>query len=404
MRIEKENCTGCGACAAVCPKGSIVQKTDDLGFFYPEIRGECVHCGACDRVCPALQISEGNKENLYHPMRSYIGVHKKQDVIMSCSSGGAFPAIVTAFFGEQGGTLFAASFDDNWHLFHRAYKVGRDEYEQAKKSKYIQSDIWQCYAEVEKLLNRKEKVLFVGTPCQVAGLHTFLKKEYSNFLSVDLICNGVASPRFLQTHINMMSKKRKKKVADYCFRAKKPDATGRWDVMQYRITYSDESTETSDLFNNLFHRIYQKRLFYRASCYQCPYKQSNRPGDITIGDWWEPHGGNTNYQKGASVLLLNTSKALLILKGLHQLMRLQSVEYTKIIKQQPALRKPQTLNNTPQMSMVNEKQIQKQMMRCSVLPLQKFILHSIKIILPGCLVLLIDTVKANIIKNNNKGE
>lgn len=216
---DKKNCCACGACMNVCPKDAIRMEEDEYGFLYPQIdETKCVQCGACKKVC-AYQ----NEQVKNAPIKCYAAVNKNKSELMKSASGGIFAAMATSVL-KEGGVVFGAALDfedGHAHPHHVAVRELSQLY-RLQGSKYVQSAIENTYMEAKKELDSGKKVLFSGTPCQIAGLYGYLRKEYENLCTVDVICHGVPSARMFDDFLQNETKKRNaKSVKNYIFRDKK---------------------------------------------------------------------------------------------------------------------------------------------------------------------------------------
>lgn len=192
---EKKDCCGCWACVQRCPKHCITMKEDSEGFLYPEVdQSSCIDCGLCEKVCPVI-----NREEARRPLESLAAINPDEKVRMASSSGGVFTLLATQVLAE-GGVVFGARFNDRWEVVH---DVAEDAESLAalRESKYVQSRIGDSFARAERYLKSGRKVLFTGTPCQIAGLRRFLRKEYDGLLAVDFICHGVPSPGVFRQYL-----------------------------------------------------------------------------------------------------------------------------------------------------------------------------------------------------------
>jgi coenzyme F420-reducing hydrogenase beta subunit len=186
--IDKQACCGCGACAQKCPTGCIIMQEDTEGFLYPEIdKKSCVGCKVCEEVCPSVHPKEPRT-----PLRVYAAKNKDEAVRLESSSGGIFTVLAEKIIDRKG-VVFGARFNEDWEVIH-SYVETKEKLSVFRGSKYVQSRIGESYKQAEEFLKAGRFVLFSGTPCQIAGLKLFLKKEYENLVTVDLICHGVPSP------------------------------------------------------------------------------------------------------------------------------------------------------------------------------------------------------------------
>ena len=211
--LEKQDCSGCTACVNACPKQCIVMKPDDEGFFYPEIdKSACIECGVCEKVCPFDKPKYENTE-IQDVYACYIKEAKQRQ---RSTSGGLFYAIAKWVI-EHGGIVYGAAFDDNFKLRH----IGVDnlqDLEQLRGSKYLQSYLGDCYAEIKDYLKNGRWVYFVGCGCQVAGLNAFLRKKYDTLITSDLVCHGAPSQLMFDWHLDYLRRKEKGEITSYTFR------------------------------------------------------------------------------------------------------------------------------------------------------------------------------------------
>lgn len=313
MIIEKHKCTGCGVCSASCPVHCIKMKRDVEGFMYPTITDKCIHCGKCKKVCP-----QKNKptSNLYH-QNAFAACSRNKIVWKRSSSGGAFSEICYAFGDEN--SLFVGA---TWDKFY-VHQIGVNGFANLKKlckSKYIASDFnKETFEAIKVHLLEGKKVVFCGTPCQVAAIKSFLGKEDEHLLLIDLICHGVGSPLVFQTCIEHLEKQFSKKIASYEFRSKRKIYEG--DHLQ-KITFVDNSEVY--LINDPFIQLFISQNCLRSSCGKnCIYRNGNRQGDLTIGDFKGlssvfPHlsGNKQNF----STIVVNSEKGNSIMSKLKESM------------------------------------------------------------------------------------
>ncbi|MBS4760482.1 MAG: polysaccharide pyruvyl transferase family protein [Clostridium sp.] len=299
---ECTNCTGCGACLCVCPVDAISMKESESGFLYPEIdEQKCTDCGLCKARCPILSYDSLIKSEC----RLCYAASASDEIRKNSSSGGVFSVLAEQII-KQHGYVCAAAFDENFILEH---KITNDLNELGKfrGSKYLQSKAYVTYIQIEKLLKDKKKVLFVGTPCQVAGLKAFLKTDYETLFSVDIICHGVPSNKiflkYLQEEISDVSN-----LKSFNFRDKK-DCWNSELILSYELKNKDEKNYIKAKKSSYMCAFLQN-LSLRKSCNSCPFTNTHRVSDITIGDFWgyKKDKRLKNDSKGLSVILLNSEK------------------------------------------------------------------------------------------------
>lgn len=193
--LDKKDCCGCASCAQVCPKQCISMNEDCEGFLYPKVDSAvCVDCGLCEKVCPVI-----NKGYTIVPLATYAAKNKDEKIRYKSSSGGVFTLIAEQILAD-GGVVFGARFNENWEVIHD-YAETVEGLEAFRGSKYVQSVIGDNYKYAKQFLLEGRNVLFSGTPCQIAGLKKFLRKEYENLLTVEVVCHGVPSPKVWRDYL-----------------------------------------------------------------------------------------------------------------------------------------------------------------------------------------------------------
>ena len=295
-----DSCTACSACQSICHKHAITMITDDEGFQYPYINEDsCVECGLCIKTCPA------NKEldvTSSYPQQPYLAWINDDEVRLDSSSGGIFTALAR-YVISQGGVVCGAAYDDDMTVRHRIVDNENDLIH-LRGSKYVQSITEGIFSDIKVYLNKGVMVYFVGTPCQVAGLKSFLKKKYDNLLTSDLICHGVPSGNLFKEQIKYFERKVGKKIVDVKFRAKKRFGQG-YDIQIITNTGANKffCAELVPYFNGFW-----KNITLRESCYKCQYASLHREGDITLADFWlvKKCFPDVRTSKGTSLVFVNS--------------------------------------------------------------------------------------------------
>jgi coenzyme F420-reducing hydrogenase beta subunit len=310
---DRFKCTGCSACYNVCSHDAIIMAPDKEGFLIPNINDElCIECGLCTNSCPVL--TEKNRVCLDKPS-VYAAYIKDEEIRKSSSSGGLFSAIAKVFFENTSvkSYVVAASFDEHLVLRHTVAS-SIDEIICMRGSKYVQSNIGLLYRQVKERLKEGAKVLFVGTPCQVAGIKSFLGKDIEKLYTVDLICHGTPSPALFDKYLQKVGIDQKKKFKDYFFR----DFKSSVYFISSAITEKGKRQKVS-ISNHSYITAYLKGWIHRESCYKCKFSKMPRQGDCTIGDFWGILSGkvpfNGNSQNGVSIVLTSTEKGKQILES-----------------------------------------------------------------------------------------
>lgn len=333
---DKKDCCGCSACVQKCPKQCISLKEDNEGFLYPVVDKEnCIDCGLCEKVCPVLHQNEPRK-----PLIVFAAINKNEEIRRESSSGGIFTLIAEKII-DEGGVVFGARFDKNWEVKHD-YTETIEGLAPFRGSKYVQSRIENNFKKAEIFLKQGRKVLFSGTPCQIAGLKRFLRKDYDNLLTIDVICHGVPSPGVWRKYLSeiicakrddgknlfSLSLNEMPLIKDISFR----DKTNGWKKFGFKIHYvtsaatqnmvSKSTIEDASILEfyrkNVYMKAFLKDIVLRPSCYTCPSREGKCYSDLTIGDFWsiDLYCQEMNDDKGVSLLLVNSNKGMSIIQYL----------------------------------------------------------------------------------------
>lgn len=361
---HKQDCCGCSACVQRCPKQCISLHEDSEGFLYPEVDAtRCIECGLCEKVCPII-----HQAYVRMPLGVYAAKNPDEIVRMQSSSGGIFTMLAERIISE-GGVVFGAGFDERWEVVH-SYVETKEALAKFRGSKYVQSKIGSTFQQAESFLKNGRKVLFSGTPCQIAGLKKYLRKEYDNLLAVDFICHGVPSPgvfrTYLQEEINQAFARQgdgKNSVLHPCiplvtesngleghgmeiqsiaFR----DKRNGWKKYGFALALSKASAagekntvllSYKPLNKDLFMRGFLRDLYLRPSCYACPAKALKSESDLTLGDWWGIASimPEIDDDKGISAVTANTAKGAEALHAIRA--ELHAVSYDDLTLRNPAM-------------------------------------------------------------------
>ena len=330
MDFDLNTCSACMACMNVCPKDAITVIESNEGFILPHIIEEkCIHCGLCEVVCDFRKT-----EHLGNDMRrTFSFVHSDKSVVEKSSSGGAFTALSDAIL-EKNGVVVGVTYDHKFNVAH-AFAVDREGRDRMRGSKYVQSNPGLLYREIRnKLL--QHSVLFVGTPCQCAGLKSYLKKDYDNLFVVDFLCHGVPSNKMFKEHIAFIEKKHKGRTVDYSFRTKRYGWNSSANVITFAELFQSwnsyakkqsHTDEDASWITQAFLTFFATNLSLRPSCFYCPYRNTHRPSDITIGDFWQIEYLTGKKDKdGVSFVTVNSPKGEALFAEAAKDMRMK--EYT----------------------------------------------------------------------------
>lgn len=327
---HKHDCCGCSACSQRCPKHCILMQMDGEGFLYPQVdSSKCVDCHLCEKVCPVI-----NQYEARTPLNVYAAKNSDDEVRCQSSSGGIFTLLAEQTI-KDGGVVFGACWDKDWKVKHD-YVENISNLQKSRSSKYLQSVIGDSYLKTEQFLKTGRKVMFTGTPCQIAGLKHFLRKEYDNLLAVEVICHSVPSPgvwqQYLTTRLHAL-KWEKSDIRNISFRDKK---TG-WKTYSFVIENENGNILTELSSKNAFMRGFLADLYTRPSCHACPAKQLRSGSDITLGDFWgiESLKPEIDDDKGVSAIIVNSDKGKQVLHNIN--VELYEVSYNELTTRNPAL-------------------------------------------------------------------
>lgn len=319
---EKENCCGCGACMNVCPKKAISMQEDEYGFLYPQIDADlCVKCGACQRVCNFQY-----KEEINTPVQTFAACAKSDSIRKRSASGGAFASLANKTLAMNG-IVFGAAFDESWKVCHTSIE-SEEKLHKLQGSKYVQSDVGTTYQQVKELLKEGRRVLYSGTPCQIAGLYGFLGKDNENLLTVDLICHGVPNQRILQDYLKSFGE-----TEYFTFR----DKSLGWGINGKVAVRGSKKSRKLWQSASPYLYYFSQGFIYRDSCYKCKYTCQHRPADITLGDYWGIEKQHPEYldkdgfdtRKGISVMIANTKKGAEAIQSTTQFLYIKESTFEK---------------------------------------------------------------------------
>ena len=318
---DKTLCCGCSACAMKCPKHCITMQADSEGFLYPVVNeAECIDCGLCEKVCHELHPYDERK-----PLNVYAAINKDEQVRMNSSSGGMFYLLAEKTISE-GGVVFGARFDEDWQVVID-YAESMEAVKPFMGSKYVQARTATAYRDAETFLKQGRKVLFSGSPCQIAGLHHFLRKNYDNLTTVDFVCHGVPSPKVWQRYLDEVVTLGIRAINDVKFRNK----GNGWKKFNFVLSYNHDSKSyslSSWHQQNHYMRAFLSDMILRPSCHDCRAKQGSSHSDITIADFWgiDREIPDMDDDKGTGLVLVNTEKGRQALDWSKVTMKESSIE------------------------------------------------------------------------------
>lgn len=329
---DKASCCGCEACVQACVLNCITMKTDAEGFWYPAVdEARCVNCGACDKACPILNPTESPEGVSVYAVRC-----ADMDIRKASSSGGVFSLLAESIL-EDGGVVFGAAFGEGFSVFHTLAR-NTQELAALRGSKYLQSSIGDTYQQAKHLLKSGTPVLFTGTPCQIAGLKTYLGKEYENLHTADILCHGVPSPEVWKKYLQDQEVKQDSKIEAVSFRNK---ADG-WHRYSLALLFQNKEVYNSVYFEDQFMKLFLADICLRPSCHDCKFRESRSGADLTIGDAWgiEQWMPEMDDDRGTSVVFVNTDKGFRMLMACKNKAEIREADADKVIACNAVYRKP----------------------------------------------------------------
>lgn len=333
---NKQECSGCTACSFVCTHNAITMEPDKLGFLYPHIDNEkCIDCGLCVKKCEFKE-DYSVYDNFEAPI-IYGGRLKDASALAASQSGGAAFAICECFI-KYGGIVYGVVFDDNFHVIHT--KVDKvEELAKLKGSKYVQSYLGDTFQQVRDNLMSNEKVLFVGTACQVAGLKSYIPQKYHTKLyTIDILCHACPSPNLWESYLQHIQKTNKGKIVTANMRNKKYGWRSFHET--YQLSNGKEIKRESYIF------LFFHHLSIKKSCEVCYFTNHRRVSDITLSDFWgwSKFHPEWNDDKGVSMIMVNSEKGTLLLNDINTVMSLIKSDESEIDHLQPQLSRPSKAN------------------------------------------------------------
>lgn len=313
MRLfdERPNCCGCSACVQICPHGAITMRADDEGFAYPTVEAaRCVGCGLCQRVCAfqrdqRARREEANGAEMQLP-RFFAVKHRNVAIRSESQSGGLFTLLSDPVLA-RGGVVYGAGFRPDFSVCHQRAGT-REERDALRGSKYVQSDMGDTFRAVRQDLADGREVLFSGTPCQAAGLRSFLAlsaTDTSRLLICDLVCHGTPSPMVWRDYLAWCERRAGQAIASVCFRDSRRFG---WHSGTGSIVFENGEFAKTSVFSYLFYG----RFIHRPSCHRCPYTSPDRESDVTMADYWGIERSHPEFDDniGVSLAIVHSDKGM----------------------------------------------------------------------------------------------
>lgn len=309
---EKQKCNGCHACVNVCPKKCIEMKEDSEGFLYPEIDSDkCVDCHLCENICPVISGKNIPHENVPDV---YVAFNRDEKIRMKSSSGGIF-TLIAEWIINQNGIVFGAALSEDFRSVNHIAVDNISDLKKLRGSKYLQSTIGNAYIQAKEYLDSGRKVLFTGTPCQIGGLYSFLRKDYENLYTQDIICHGVPSSKVWKKYLAEHERRTDSGIHNVYFRHKKKSG---WKEYSLLCEFSNKKAYIKTFNQDPFMKAFLSDMCLRPSCYECSFKSVKRQADITLADFWGIQNvcPEMDDDKGTSLVMVHSEKGRSLWKSI----------------------------------------------------------------------------------------
>lgn len=329
---DKTKCCGCSACANICPKKCISMQSDGEGFLYPVTNtAECVACGLCEMICPIVHRNERLQNGTV--LETFGGNTKNGQLRRNSSSGGIFGVLAKNILDENG-VVVGAAFSEDFYSVHHICIETEEKLYRLQGSKYLQSEIGDIYKKVKDFLSQGRRVMFTGTPCQVAGLKSYLGKEYDNLFTQDVICHGVPSPTVWKKYVQNREKVSGGAVQKMSFRYKKYG----WKTYSVFFEFPNNTEYVRKLSADPYMQVFLRNIDLRPSCYDCAFRNGTSGSDITLADYWGVQNENPELDddKGTSLIIIHTQKGLDTFQKIQSELNVKPIEFENAIKHNPS--------------------------------------------------------------------
>jgi len=328
--VKQTECTGCKVCADICPKEAIVFGENKEGFWYPQIdESRCIKCNICVKHCPV--INNVIVDNNLNP-DVYAGWTLNNHIRYESTSGGVYYELAKKFL-EDNGYIAGCAFSDDYKSAKHVIGKTTEDLNVIMGSKYFQSDTNGIYIKLKALIDSGEKVLFCGTPCQVAAVISFFQGIPDDLFLLDFICKGINSPLAYKAYMHELEEKYRSKILKVRMKNKKYG----WESLATHVIFSNGKEYLKDRYNDWWILGYTcGNLFMRENCQRCQHKKIPRLSDITIGDFWGINGcSQKDYEEGISVIFINSKKGKKLLENVQDRMHLESRKFEDVLKGNP---------------------------------------------------------------------
>lgn len=323
---DKSKCCGCSSCANICPKQCINMSEDTEGFLYPVVdKKKCIDCNLCINSCPELNL----KEEKQFKQDGYLVQIKDDEIRKESTAGGAFTAIAR-FVIKNNGVVFGVTMDENFYV-HHTYVEREEGLAKFRNSKYVQSAVGELtLKKVKEFLLQERLVCFSGTPCQIEGLKCFLKRDYENLITVDVVCRAVPSPLVFRKYVEFQNKKLDSKIVSVRFRDKFYGY--KYSTMNIK-TLNNNGKYHKGIESDLWLRTFFSEICDRPSCHSCSFRKRYRESDFTIWDCFNvgSFSKKMDDDKGTTRMLVNSEKGRNLFKDINEYINFEGVDSDKLV-------------------------------------------------------------------------
>lgn len=338
--FQKKDCCGCYVCANICPKNCIEMVADHEGFSYPKIdHTKCIKCNLCEKHCP---VKTHDKYKTSYQPTSFVVQANNNRILRESTSGGSFTLIAKAVL-DQDGEVWGAAFNKEMEVFHKCIRKV-EELKEFRGSKYVQSIVYDAYKNIKSSLKSGKLVCFSGTPCQVAGLKSFLgwDKEYKNLLTVDIVCHGVPSPKLWKKYKQYNESRTGSRIVNASFRNKKYG----YLRSSMQLDFQNGSSVNHFTMDDYFLSAFFAEICSRPSCHHCAFKYVNRNCDFTIFDCWNVSVFTSKIKAGgATNVFIHTKKGCALFDKIKSGFNYSPTLYSKAIQMDGSMMTRSTIPN-----------------------------------------------------------
>ncbi len=342
---NKNQCCGCNACEMVCGKKAITMIEDEYGFRFPQIdTDKCVGCGSCLKVCCI-----NNEAELRKPETVYAASYKNKDISAKSASGGIFAALAKQVLAK-GGIVFGSAYTEQFDV--EVVPIEKiEDLPKLQGSKYVQSSMNSSFLKIKSELQTGRTVLFCGVPCQVEALKRYLGRSYENLLLVDIVCHGVPSNRMLKDYLSFLADKKKMEIQSIQFRTKTKGQNVYGEIAYRQVSHTGEIAYRQEpliSYKSSYYKLFLNCQTFRDSCYHCKFAGTQRPGDISLCDYWGVEDEHPDFVKavekeglaGISAVMLNTNVGKDFFERVKQEFALKESTVEQVAKHNPQLQAP----------------------------------------------------------------